>query len=92
MSTLARQAQNTKFTQAVIAVIGLLSAGAFVMNAIWLFVLAMPFAWLWNRALVPIVHVPEIGFWRSFGLLLLCHIIVLAGSGIKMAAKLRDRE
>ena len=38
-------------------------------------ILALPFSWLWNAALVPAVHgFEEIGYWQAFGILLLVSI------------------
>jgi hypothetical protein len=80
------------FNRAIIALAGLLSLGALVLNAVWLVVLALPFSWLWNWTLVPLVRVPVIGYWRALGLLLLWHLLHLVGEGVKLSAKLHESE
>lgn len=53
-------------------------------------VLALPFAWLWNRTVAPVLHVSPIGYWQSLELLLLVLIIRVVAQGITVAAEPRD--
>lgn len=55
-------------------------------------VLALPFAWLWNRAVAPVLHVSPIGYWQSLGMLLIVLIIRVVIQGITVSAEPRDSD
>jgi hypothetical protein len=39
-------------------------------------ILAVPVMWLWNWVIVDIFQLPEIGYWKAFGLYLLSGLLV----------------
>jgi len=71
-----------------VTILGLVGAlaGCMALNL----VLGMPFCWIWNAALSPLVQWPEIGYWQSVGLLTLATLLKTAIQGveIKFSAKL----
>lgn len=64
--------------------VGCILAG-FVLSLVLSVVLAFAFEWLWNEALVPAVHVEEVGYWRSVGLLLLAVIVGAAAKSVTIS-------
>lgn len=38
-------------------------------------ILAFPVMWLWNSIIVDIFQLPEIGYWKAFGIYLLCGLL-----------------
>ena len=74
------------------AVAGFVLLSSFVLNVLWLAVLALPFSWLWNWTLVSLVHAPEIDYEHAFGVLLLWFILHLVSDGVKLSAKWRTSE
>lgn len=73
----------TIFTTAALA--------AWVVNVIFLLVLAAPLSWLWNHAVVPIFgSMPIIDYPRTVGLLLFWSLLKRAHTGMHLSAELRD--
>ncbi len=67
----------------LIALLIALPAGVMLnvaLDALW----ALPIAWLWDRTLVPLVHAPVIGYWRTVGLLLLASFVGSAVRGVRI--------
>ena len=58
-----------------------------LLNVVWLAVLAAPVSLLWNWAAVPLGGLPSIGYWRAFGLLLLWFLLRLCHIGVKVTGK-----
>lgn len=77
------------FNRAIIVLSGLLGLGVMVLNLALIFFLALPFYWLWNWTLVPLMHAPVINYWQALGVLLIWFILHLVGSA-KLSAKLKD--
>lgn len=72
------------FTTAAVAI--------WVLNVLWLAVLAAPITWLWNRTVVPLGFLPAVGYWRVFGMLLLWFLLRLAHTGVKVSARSQNSE
>jgi hypothetical protein len=68
---------------------GVILAG-FALSLILSVFLAIPFEWLWNAALVPAVHVEEVGYWQSVGLLLLAVIVGAAAKSVTISRKEKE--
>jgi len=62
----------------------------FALSLILSVLLAIPFEWLWNAALVPAVHAEEVGYWQSAGLLLLAVIVGAAAKSVTIARKEKE--
>ena len=67
------------FTTAAVAI--------WVINVLWLAVLAAPISWLCNRTIVPLGLLPAVGYWRVFGMLCLWFLLRLAHIGVTVSAK-----
>lgn len=72
------------FTIAAVAV--------WVLNILWLAVLAAPVAWLWDWAVAPFGVLPALSYSRVFALLVLWFLLRLAHAGVKLSAKARNSE
>ena len=53
--------------------------GAFFLNALLL-------KWLWNSCLVPAIHVSEVGYWQTVGILMIVGILT-GKSKVKLNTK-----
>jgi hypothetical protein len=75
---------------------GIVATAAMFVGAmlVWILVmilLAMPFSWLWNAALVPAVHGLEpIDYWQALGLFLLAGIGRMALAGAQHPSNSKD--
>ena len=76
--------------RALSATVILLGLAAMVMNVVLVAVLALPFAWLWNWTLVPLLQAPMLGYRHALGLLLLWTLLQWVGAGVKLGLKLRS--
>ena len=54
-----------------------------LLNFLWLAVLAAPLSWLWNMSVAPLFSVPALSYGRALGLLLLWYVLWLAYAGMK---------
>jgi len=68
-----------------LAVGGALAALSIALTLCFLLLLAYPFMWLWNAAIVPVTGLATLTYWRSVGFLLLAFIIKLVVSGVKLS-------
>lgn len=39
-------------------------------------IIAFPIKWLWNGVMPDLFGLPEITFWKAYGLYLLCHLLL----------------
>jgi hypothetical protein len=72
------------------AIFGAMALTSWLLTLVEIAVLAAPFAWLWNYAIVPMSRLPSISYGRALGMLLLWYIVRLAGAGVSLSTKLRD--
>jgi len=79
---------SSRQSDSVVAAVVLVLA-SWGLSSLLLAILALPAAWLWNRAVVPLGPAP-IGFRQAFGLLLLSFIFQVARDGVRLSATLRD--
>lgn len=63
-----------------------------VLNVLWLAILAAPITWTCNRTVVPLGLLPAVGYWRVLGMLLLWFLLRLAHIGVKVSAKSKASE
>lgn len=61
------------------------------LNIAWLAVLAAPISWLWNHAAMPLGGLPQIGYLRALGLLILWFLLCNCHLGVKISAKQAQR-
>lgn len=52
-----------------------------LLNILWIAVLAAPVSWLWNLSVTPLFNLPSLSYGRALGLLRLTHV------GLKLSAK-----
>ena len=81
--------RNQPILEFLAFVIGTILAG-FALSLILSAFLAFAFEWLWNEALVPAVHVEEVGYWQSVGLLLLSVIVGAAAKSVTISRRGND--
>ena len=65
-----------------------MALSALALNVALIGALALPFMYLWNAVLAPL-GLPEIGYPRALGMLLLWCVAKAAGKGLKLSVKLR---
>jgi hypothetical protein len=64
-----------------------------ILDVIFLLILAAPLSWLWNHAVAPILgSMPTIGYTRTVGLLLFWSLLKRAHTGLHLSAELKDSE
>jgi hypothetical protein len=68
------------------------AVATWIFNILWLAVLAAPVSWLWNHAVAPLGGLPDIGYGRTFGLLLFWFLLCLAHAGVTLSAISRGGE
>jgi hypothetical protein len=68
-----------------LALVGGVIFAGFALSLILSVFLAFAFEWLWNEALVSAVHVEEVGYWQSVGLLLLEVIVGAAAKSVTIS-------
>jgi hypothetical protein len=59
--------------------------GAVALAIVLIFLFAFPVMWLWNALVPELFHGPVLGFWQTFGLLVLVRLIL--PSSTKASAK-----
>lgn len=69
------------------AVLGV-AFGAIAIAILLIFLFAFPVMWLWNLLVPELFHGPVLGFWQTFGLLVLVRLIL--PSSTKATAKSND--
>ncbi|MBM3416103.1 MAG: hypothetical protein FJY20_06575 [Bacteroidetes bacterium] len=52
-----------------------------IIGPLAIFVFGMVVMWLWNNALVPVLHVSTVTFWQALGILVLSKILFSSFSG-----------
>jgi hypothetical protein len=50
--------------------------GAVALAIVLIFLFAFPVMWLWNALVPQLFHGPVLGFWQTFGLLVLVRLIL----------------
>jgi hypothetical protein len=65
-------------------------SASLVLNAAVLFVLALPFKWMWALTLTPVFAMPRLDYFHSLAFLGLITVIRVVVSGIKLSATLKD--
>ena len=75
----------------IIAALGLYVASV-VLNLAMVFVLALPFWWLWNAVLPSLVSALGIGYWPAVGVLGLIAVLRWVISGARLAVNFRARQ
>jgi len=70
---------NTAVASAILALF------SWALTVVMLFVLAVPFRWLWNLAIAP-MGPGRLDYWHAIGVLLVVFTLEIARQGVKLSA------
>lgn len=62
-----------------------------IANVLLTFVIAWPFALLWNASLAPVFKAPSLSYWEAFAALLTVALFKMAWTGLELSVKFRDQ-
>lgn len=62
-----------------------------IANLLLMFVIAWPFALLWNASLASVFKAPSLGYWDAFAALLTVSLFKMAWTGLELSVKFREQ-